>query len=175
MALFNGLCPLWQCTQLTLNSLPLRIIRLRFRAAGVELSGEFAKLVLWLLFMLDPGDGAGGTYNEGRLTCRPDLVCVAVGVISDSWSELESPALITSPSSSSSSPRLRLLAPRLTPFAAACRGRGAIGTFRRLIVAVPAVLGVVTRDCICVCVCNWDDAVPPGFGARLIKPADCLI
>lgn len=55
------------------------------------------------------GIRGGGTYNDGLFTCRPDVVCVAVGVTSDS-SELESTARMIS-SLSLSLPRLRFFGP----------------------------------------------------------------
>lgn len=56
-------------------------------------------------------DAGGGTYNEGRFTCRPDFVCVVMGATSDS-SVLESPARMTS--LSLPLPRLRFFG-RLAP------------------------------------------------------------
>src|SRR3981081_4236073 len=101
--LLPGLVPRWQCAQMTFNSLPfLRYIFFRFLAGPVEtipleISGAGGIAV---------GFGSGaGTYKLGRLTCRPDLVCVAIGAISDS-SELESSALMFS--SSLSAAHLRL-------------------------------------------------------------------
>ena len=95
------------------------------------------------------GDTAGGTYNEGRLICRPDLVCVAVGAMSDS-SELESPALITS--LSLSWPRRRFL-PRF-PFVIDLRCLGAIGAFccfPGIAEVAIWVVGAVTCNCGSTC------------------------
>ena len=122
-----------------LTSLPLRTTRLRFRAAAeaapaARLSGVFETAALFLL-LVEGDETGGGAYNEGRWTCRPDLVCVAIGVMSDS-SELESPALMM-PSSSSSTPRLRLLVVRLAPFVVVCR---ALDALCRLTGAAPAVV-----------------------------------
>lgn len=81
-----------------------------------------------LLSFATVGDADGGTYNEGRLTCRPDLVCVAVGATSDS-SELESPArMISSPSLSL--PRRRFL--RLVPLVVLLRWREPTAALLRL-------------------------------------------
>ena len=125
-----------------LTSLPLRTARLRLRAAAeaapaARLSGVFETVVLFLL-LADGDEAGGGTYSDGRWTCRPDLVCVAIGVMSDS-SELESPALMM-PSSSSSTPRLRLLGVRLAPFEAVCR---ALDALCRLTGVAPAVVPCV--------------------------------
>lgn len=105
--------------QLTLISLPFRTTRFRFRAIvpGVVvglLSGVAGNATALFLLLAVGGEAIGGTYNDGRFTCRPDFVCVAVGVTSVS-SELESPARMTS---SSSSPRRRFLTVRLVPFVA---------------------------------------------------------
>lgn len=51
-----------------------------------------------LVSLAAAGNEGGGTYKEGRLTCRPDFVWVAVGATSDS-SLLESPARMTLSSS----------------------------------------------------------------------------
>lgn len=134
--------------QLTLTSLPFRTTRFRFRAivpgvvAGL-LSGVAGNAMAVFLLLATGGEATGGTYNDGRFTCRPDLVCVAVGVTSDS-SELESPARMIS--SSSSSPRRRFLVVRLAPFAAGFPVRGA-AAFCCLVDVVPGVPGVVTCDC----------------------------
>lgn len=114
--------------QLTMPSFGLRYTRLRFRAAapcrGV-VSDTSSELLLSLATV---GDADGGTYREGRLTCRPDLVCVAVGATSDS-SELESPARMTS-SPSLSLPRRRFL--RLGPLVVLFRWRGPTAALLRL-------------------------------------------
>lgn len=120
-------------------SFPFRYTRRRFRdvddgAAVVDLvvspspvfagsAFAFAFPLPLLLFIVVAG---GGTYSDGRLTCRPDFVCVAVavGVGSVSSSVLESAALITS------SPSLSLPRRRLVTF---CRVLfGAVLRFREL-------------------------------------------
>lgn len=112
-------------------SFPFRYTRRRFRdvddgAAVVDLvvspspvfAGSAFAFPLPLLFIV----AGGGTYSDGRLTCRPDLVCVAVGVGSVSSSVLESAALITS-SPSLSLPRRRLVTFRRVLFGAVLRFR----------------------------------------------------
>lgn len=158
--------------QLTLTSLPFRTTRFRFRAivpgvfAGL-LSGVAGNATAVFLLLVTGGEATGGTYNDGRFTCRPDFVCVAVGVTSDS-SELESPARMIP--SSSSSPRRRFLIARLAPFVAGFPVRGATA-FCCLVVVVPGVPGVV----ICDCGCGLADAGSAGFGARSITSAAVFV
>ena len=98
--------------------------RPRFRTDATGAAMVFVKRGELVVSLMAVGDTVGGTYNEGRLICRPDLVCVADGAMSDS-SELESPALITS--LSLSWPRRRFLP--LFAFVTDLRCRGTNGVF----------------------------------------------